>query len=94
MVLSSLNHLGNKSDKKSKEEDTKEEEATPVMESQLLDVGALTVEELLDELQKRMTASTDTKLKRQLSRIVERKTLPAKRRGFTQKAKINGQAIS
>jgi ribonucleoside-diphosphate reductase alpha chain len=85
--------LSNKSDKKSKEEDTKEEEAAPVMESQLLDVGALTVEELLDELQKRMTASTDTKLKRQLSRIVERKTLPAKRRGFTQKAKINGQAI-
>ena len=51
------------------------------------------MEELLEELQKRMQASPDTKLKRQLSRIVERKTLPAKRRGFTQKAKINGQAI-
>jgi ribonucleoside-diphosphate reductase alpha chain len=64
-----------------------------VTESQLIDVGKLTVEDLLEELQKRMAASTDTKLKRQLSRIVERKTLPAKRRGFTQKAKINGQAI-
>jgi ribonucleoside-diphosphate reductase alpha chain len=32
-------------------------------------------------------------LKRQLARIVERRSLPAKRRGFTQKAKINGQAI-
>lgn len=87
--------LSNKSDKKSKDEDDKEkeEEATVNTESQFIDVGKLTVEELLDELQKRMTASTDTKLKRQLSRIVERKTLPAKRRGFTQKAKINGQAI-
>jgi ribonucleoside-diphosphate reductase alpha chain len=84
--------LSNKSDKKSKEEDSKEE-AAPITESTLLDVGKLTVEELLDELQKRMTASQDTKLKRQLSKIVERKTLPAKRRGFTQKAKINGQAL-
>jgi ribonucleoside-diphosphate reductase alpha chain len=32
-------------------------------------------------------------LKRQLATIVERRTLPAKRRGFTQKAKINGQAL-
>ena len=40
-----------------------------------------------------MSASTDTKLKRALSTIVERKALPSKRRGFTQKAKINGQAI-
>jgi ribonucleoside-diphosphate reductase alpha chain len=32
-------------------------------------------------------------LKGKLAKIVERKTLPAKRRGFTQKAKINGQAL-
>jgi ribonucleoside-diphosphate reductase alpha chain len=86
--------LSNKSDKK-KAEDNKEEESAvaAVADSPLLDVGKLTMEELLDELQKRMTASQDTKLKRQLSKIVERKTLPAKRRGFTQKAKINGQAL-
>ena len=48
---------------------------------------------MLEEVQKRMQASNDTSLKRQLSKIVERKTLPAKRRGFTQKAKINGQVI-
>jgi ribonucleoside-diphosphate reductase alpha chain len=53
----------------------------------------LSVEDLLDEVNRRMTASSDTKLKRQLSKIVERKSLPAKRRGFTQKAKINGQVI-
>jgi len=38
-------------------------------------------------------SSPDTKLKRRLAKIVERRTLPAKRRGFTQKAKISGQAV-
>ena len=56
-------------------------------------MGKLTVEELLEEVQKRVQSSPDTKLKRQLAMIVERRTLPAKRSGFTQKAKINGQAI-
>jgi ribonucleoside-diphosphate reductase alpha chain len=83
--------LSNKSDtKKAKEE---AEEAKETNDSQFIDVSKLTVEDMLEELQKRMQASPDTKLKRQLSRIVERKTLPAKRRGFTQKAKVNGQAI-
>jgi len=91
--------LSNKSDKKKKTEDTATTEATtqavlteePV--SNIVDLSKLTVDELLEEVQKRMTASTDTQLKRALSRIVERKSLPAKRRGFTQKAKINGQVI-
>jgi ribonucleoside-diphosphate reductase alpha chain len=56
-------------------------------------MSKLTVQELLEEVQKRVQASPDTKLKRALATIVERRTLPAKRRGFTQKAKINGQAI-
>jgi ribonucleoside-diphosphate reductase alpha chain len=47
----------------------------------------------LDEVQKRVQNSPDTQLKRELARIVERRSLPAKRRGFTQKAKINGQAV-
>jgi ribonucleoside-diphosphate reductase alpha chain len=84
--------LSNKSDsKKAKEEEA--EETKESSDSQFIDVSKLTVEDMLEELQKRMQASPDTKLKRQLSRIVERKTLPAKRRGFTQKAKVNGQAI-
>ncbi|HMG68158.1 MAG TPA: hypothetical protein VK588_10740, partial [Chitinophagaceae bacterium] len=53
----------------------------------------LTIDELLEEVQKRVQSSPDTKLKRKLASIVERRSLPAKRRGFTQKAKINGQAI-
>jgi ribonucleoside-diphosphate reductase alpha chain len=65
----------------------------PVAETHIVDMSKLTVQELLEEVQKRVQASPDTKLKRALATIVERRTLPAKRRGFTQKAKINGQAI-
>jgi ribonucleoside-diphosphate reductase alpha chain len=88
--------LSNKSDKKKKTEEP-EAAATaqeaPVTESNIVDLGKLTVQELLEEVQKRVQSSPDTKLKRQLATIVERRTLPAKRRGFTQKAKINGQAL-
>ena len=62
-------------------------------ESHIVDLGKLTIDELLEEVQKRVQSSPDTKLKRKLASIVERRSLPAKRRGFTQKAKINGQAI-
>ncbi len=90
--------LSNKSDKKKKtesQEDSKSEEAAAISnaESNIVDMGKLTVEELLTEVQKRVQSSPDTKLKRALATIVERRTLPAKRRGFTQKAKINGQAL-
>ena len=88
--------LSNKSDKKKKSEETAEEvvaEESAAPESNIVDLGKLTVEELLEEVTKRMQASSDTQLKRALSKIVERKSLPAKRRGFTQKAKINGQVL-
>jgi len=81
--------LSNKSDKKKKEE-TKEEAAET---SQIIDMAQLTVNELLEEVNKRVQASPDTRLKRELSRIVERKQLPAKRRGYTIKGKVGGQAI-
>jgi ribonucleoside-diphosphate reductase alpha chain len=87
--------LSNKSDekKKDKTEAATEEVVEAVAESNIVDLGQLTVEELLDEVNKRMQASPDTKLKRKLAQIVERRTMPAKRRGFVQKAKINGSAI-
>jgi ribonucleoside-diphosphate reductase alpha chain len=92
--------LSTKSDKKKKsEEKTPEASQQPVLaaqstvESNIVDMAKLTVEELLEEVQKRVQSSPDTKLKRKLASIVERRSLPAKRRGFTQKAKINGQAI-
>jgi ribonucleoside-diphosphate reductase alpha chain len=85
--------LSTKSDKKKKTDDASVETATEATttasleESNIVDLTKLSVEDLLDEVNRRMTASSDTKLKRQLSKIVERKSLPAKRRGFTQKAK-------
>ncbi|MBB1286741.1 vitamin B12-dependent ribonucleotide reductase [Flavisolibacter sp. BT320] len=100
--------LSNKSDKKKKEdkaddstqmtEENKEKALSsaighPSSDSAIVDLGKLTIQELLEEVQKRVQASPDTQLKRQLATIVERRSLPAKRRGFTQKAKINGQAI-
>ncbi len=91
--------LSTKSDKKKKTDATADEEAAHAADaggavgSQLVDLSKLNVDELLEEVQKRMAASTDTKFKRQLSRIVERKSLPAKRRGFTQKARIGGQVL-
>ncbi len=89
--------LSNKSDKKKKEQDSTDKTA-PLQDeanaaSNIVDMSKLTVDELLEEVQKRVQSSPDTKLKRQLAMIVERRTLPAKRRGFTQKAKINGQAL-
>lgn len=83
--------LSNKSDKKKKE--NKEEETAAAEESQIVDMSKLTVEELLEEVNKRVQASPDTQLKRELSRIVERKQLPAKRRGYTIKAKVGGQPM-
>jgi ribonucleoside-diphosphate reductase alpha chain len=96
--------LSNKSDKKKKEDKSeeasgqetsnkKEQDASVIAETNIVDLSKLSVEDLLAEVQKRMQESSDTTLKRKLSQIVERKTLPKKRRGFTQKAKIAGQVL-
>jgi ribonucleoside-diphosphate reductase alpha chain len=92
--------LSTKSDKKkskpavtSQKQEVTDVELSITPGSNIVDLGKLTVEELLEEVQKRVQSSPDTKLKRKLASIVERRSLPAKRRGFTQKAKINGQAI-
>lgn len=83
--------LSNKSDKKEKEPTA--EAIQEIAENVMHDLGKLTIDELLEEVNKRVQASPDTQLKRQLSRIVERKTLPAKRRGYTIKSKVGGQAV-
>lgn len=88
--------LSNKSDKKKKlDEPISEDKAAALAAdiSTMVDMGKLTIDDLLDEMNKRVQNSADTTLKRQLAMIVERRALPAKRRGFTQKAKINGQAL-
>jgi len=88
--------LSNKSEDKKKDKKTEEAAVTTeatTTESNIVDLGKLTIEELLEEITKRMQESPDTQLKRKLAQIVERRTLPAKRRGFVQKAKINGSAV-
>jgi ribonucleoside-diphosphate reductase alpha chain len=85
--------LSTKGEKKKKAGTEAEAAEETITESAIVDMAKLTVDELMEELNKRVQSSPDTKLKRQLARIVERRKLPTKRRGFTQKAKINGQAI-
>src|SRR6185437_15608958 len=94
--------LSTKSDKKKRETDSSagaadtaaaSAPAPAAMESTIVDLSKLTVKELLEEVHRRVQASPDTNLKRALATIVEHRTLPAKRRGFTQKAKITGQPI-
>ena len=81
--------LSNRTEKK-KEETTTEATST---KTEKIDLNSLTIEEILEAARIKMQSSPDTSFMRALSRVVQRKTLPAKRRGFTQKAKINGQTI-
>jgi ribonucleoside-diphosphate reductase alpha chain len=88
--------LSNKSDKKKKEEDKADDSEQSTVNSEqstMLDLGQLTIDELLEEVNRRVQASKDTQLKRQLANIVERRAMPAKRRGYTFKAKVGGQPI-
>jgi ribonucleoside-diphosphate reductase alpha chain len=103
--LSNKSDRKKKSDPESNRDESLKSENAPKVEevaniqpsngniSNIVDLGNLTIDELLEEVQKRVQNSPDTKLKRKLASIVERRSLPAKRRGFTQKAKINGQAV-
>lgn len=90
--------LSNKSDKKKKKvtESAPESYATITTAEtspQIVDLSQLTIDDLLQEVNKRVQDSPDTQLKRALSRIVERKQLPYKRRGYTIKAKVGGQPL-
>ncbi len=61
--------------------------------SQSVNLSELTQEQVLEAAKKLLAESSDTVFKRKLSRVVYRKTLPNKRKGFTQKAKIGGQTV-
>lgn len=53
----------------------------------------LSEKDILEAAEKIISSASDTAFKRQLSRILERKRLPSKRKGFTQKAKLAGHTI-
>ena len=53
----------------------------------------LTPEQVLEAARAILERSKDTSFKRQLSSVVEKKSMPGKRQGFTQKAAVGGQTI-
>lgn len=78
--------------------DVKDDEKIEAVEAVLgeaanVKLSDLTPEQVLEAAKAILDKSGDTVFKRQLSSIVEKKQLPAKRRGFTQKAKVGGQTI-
>jgi ribonucleoside-diphosphate reductase alpha chain len=74
----------------SKGKKTKEKDKEGKVE---FDPDKLTADQVLDAARRIIQLSSDTKFKRQLSNIVQRKRLPEKRSGFTQKAKVGGETI-
>jgi ribonucleoside-diphosphate reductase alpha chain len=84
--------LSNKSDQK------EEDEVIEAVEKAIGEIGEINIDELTQEqvlaaAVKILDNSKSTAFMRQLSSIVERKRLPWKRGGFTQKAKVGGQTL-
>jgi ribonucleoside-diphosphate reductase alpha chain len=85
--------LSTKSDTK-EEADEKLETIEEVLgEAANLRLSDLTPEQVLEAAIAIMEKSKDTNFMRQLSRVVQKKHLPYKRHGFTQKASIDGQTV-
>ncbi|MFI5162727.1 MAG: vitamin B12-dependent ribonucleotide reductase [Sphingobacteriales bacterium] len=85
--------LSTKSDKK-EEADEKLETVEEVLgEAANVKLSDLTPEQVLEAAIAIMEKSADTNFMRQLSRVVQKKSLPHKRRGYTQKASIDGQTV-
>ncbi|HRN95771.1 MAG TPA: vitamin B12-dependent ribonucleotide reductase, partial [Chitinophagales bacterium] len=84
--------LPNKKDEEKEDTQTAKvaETSTAAPEQEL---SKLTPEQVLEAARIFMQESSDTQFKTALARIVERKRLPHKRNGFTQKAKIGGQTV-
>lgn len=82
--------LSTKSDTKEEKLDTIEEVLGKAAELKLSD---LTPEQVLEAANAILQRSDDTSFMRQLSRVVQKKNMPAKRRGYTQKASIDGQTV-
>ena len=84
--------LSNKSDTK-KEEKVKDKIEEVLAEKAELTLDEITPDMVLDAARRIIDESNDTIFQMQLSNIVERKKLPSKRSGFTQKAKVGGQTL-
>ncbi|MBI1307875.1 MAG: vitamin B12-dependent ribonucleotide reductase [Bacteroidetes bacterium] len=89
--------LSNKSDVKKKKDEPVEEIQQKIEavlgEKAEYSLDQITPDMVLDAAKKIIDESHDTTFQMQLSNIVERKKLPNKRTGFTQKAKVGGQTL-
>ena len=88
--------LSNKSDDEEEEElDNKVAEKVEdvIGQNAALSVENLTADMVLQAARRILDESANTEFKKKLARVVQRKKLPSKRRGFTQKATIDGQTI-
>ncbi|MDP9047878.1 MAG: vitamin B12-dependent ribonucleotide reductase, partial [Bacteroidota bacterium] len=86
--------LSTKSDVKEETSDEKLESVEEVLgEAANVKLSDLTSEQVIEAAIAIMEKSKDTNFMRQLSRVVQKKSLPFKRRGYTQKASIDGQVI-
>lgn len=87
--------LSNKSDDEEEELDNKVAEKVEevIGKNAALSVENLTADMVLQAARRILDESANTEFKKKLARVVQRKKLPSKRRGFTQKATIDGQTI-
>ena len=90
--------LSNKgSDKSAKSDDRQlalsEEFARQLEAARQRRADELKPDEILAAAQRILASATNTDFKRQVARVLERNRLPAKRRGWTQKAKIAGHTV-
>jgi ribonucleoside-diphosphate reductase alpha chain len=89
--------LSTKSDVKEEKEEVTDEKLDTVEEvlgeAANAKLSDLTPEQVIEAAIAIMEKSKDTNFMRQLSRVVQKKSLPFKRRGYTQKAMIDGQTV-
>ncbi len=85
--------LANKVNKKEDKDDIINVVEDAIGEKAKVSIEDLTPEQVLEAAKSIIAKSSDTTFKRQLSRVVERKKLPHRRNGFTQKATVGGQTI-
>lgn len=85
--------LSTKSDAKEEAEEKLDTVEEVLGEAANVKLSDLTPDQVLEAAMAIMERSKDTSFMRQLSRVVQKKSLPYKRRGFTQKATIDGQTV-
>ena len=85
--------LSTKSDVKEDKDDKLDTVEEVLGEAANVKLSDLSPEQVIEAAIAIMEKSKDTNFMRQLSRVVQKKSLPYKRRGYTQKASIGGQTV-